>query len=175
MTTRPQKQEFADYYGSYIDRVPDGDLIEILESQLAYVRNLLDTVGESNATVVHAPYAWTIKQVIGHIIDVERVFSYRALRWASADARPMIGMEQDDWIANTDWATPSLASLRDEFLHCRESNLLMFRRLAPKSWGLGGEADGSFMTVRAAAYCMVGHIIHHGTIVESRIAPSLQE
>ena len=170
MTPRPQENEFAEYYGRYINRVPEGDLVEILESQLTYVKSLLNNVGESDSNVVHPPYTWTIRQVVGHIIDVERVFAYRALRWASADSRSIIGMEQDDWVANTDWSTPSLSSLRDEFLLCREANLHMFKRLAPESWNRGGQADGGFMTVRAAAHCMAGHLIHHGIIIESRLA-----
>lgn len=173
MTTRPQEKEFDPYYGAYINRVHEGNLIEILESQLAYLRSLLGPISESDALLVHAPYAWTIKQVVGHLIDVERVFSYRVLRWASADSRPIIGMEQDDWVANTDWATPSLSSLLDELLLCREANLLMLKRLAPEAWSRGGEADGNFMSVRAAAYCMAGHVIHHGTIIEARLERSL--
>jgi hypothetical protein len=84
-------------------------------------------------------------------------------------------MEQDDWVANTDWTTPSLSSLRDEVLLCREANLRMSKRLAPESWDLGGQADGSFMSVRAAAYCLAGHVIHHGTIIESRMVKSVED
>ena len=169
MTKRPAADEFAEYYANYIDRVQNGDIVEILDTQISDFDSLLSGINESTALKIHQPYTWTIKQVVGHIIDVERVFSYRALRWASGDVRPIVGMEQNEWVDNTDWTSPTLNSLNQEFTFCRRANVSMFRRLNEKSWDGRGEADGNVMSARAAAYCMAGHVIHHSEIIRSRI------
>lgn len=170
LIARPAKNEYAKYYGTYIDRVPDGNIIEQLDSQIAKFRNVLDRIDEDEASVLHEPYTWTIKQVVGHLIDVERVFGYRALRFASGDDRPILGMEQNPWVDNTDYETPTLAVLTDELEYSRRANLSFFKRLKQDGWDRKGAADGNEMTVRAVAYCLVGHIIHHLEIVKSRLA-----
>lgn len=166
---RPELTEHLEYFSLYIDRVPDGPIVDLMESQISNFRDVLDPIDESSANVLHAPYTWTIKQVVGHLIDVERVFAYRALRFASNDLRPILGMEQNDWVDNTDYESPSLRLLCDELEACRRANLFLFKRLKPDCWDLGGKADGNHMTVRAAAYCLVGHITHHLDIIKSRL------
>ena len=166
--TKPADTEYAPYYGNYVSRVPDGDIVGTLTDQVSYFRGVLDDVAEADACVLHEPYTWTIKQAVGHMIDVERVFAYRALHWASADQRPLTGMEQNDWVEATDWQTPTLAELAEELELCRRANVCMFRRLNEEAWSRGGEADGNFMTVRGAAYCLAGHIIHHTEIIKTR-------
>lgn len=168
-TTRPTADEHDEYYSAYTGRVPEGRITDLMDSQIAEFRAVLDRVSESDAGVLHDPYTWTIKQVVGHMIDVERVFSYRALRWASGDHRPIIGMDQNPWVDNTDYETPSLASLVDELELCRRANICLFRRLKETAWDERGEADGNVMTVRAAAYCLVGHISHHLEIIATRV------
>lgn len=166
--SRPAENEYAEYYAGYIGRVPDGDIVEILESQIADFRSLLDGIAEADACVLHEPYTWTIKQAVGHMIDTERVFSYRGLRWASGDSTPIPGFEQNEWVDATDWGSPTLAQLVDELEHCRRANVCMFRRLKPEAWDGGGPADGKKMTTRAVAYCLAGHIIHHTEIIKKR-------
>ena len=166
----PDRSEYAEYYGTYIDRVPDGNITEYLDSQIAEFRKVLDSIDESTASVLHEPYTWTIKQVVGHLIDAERVFGYRALRFASGDTRPIIGMEQNPWVDNSDYNTPTLAQLTEELEHSRRANLCFFRRIKPEAWDRKAAADGNDMTVRALAYCLVGHIIHHLEIIKSRVA-----
>ena len=167
---RPKDTEYNSYYGGYIDRAPDGDIVEILDAQVAFFRDALEVIAEADACILHEPYTWTIKQAVGHMIDVERVFAYRALRWSSGDLRPIPGMEQDQWVEETDWQSPTLLQLAEELELCRRANVCMFRRLKDEAWDRGGDADGNFMTVRGAAYCMAGHIIHHTEIVKQRVA-----
>ena len=172
MSKRPDVSEYAEYYSTYIDRVPDGNIVKFLESQISSFKSLLGNIDEETSLQIHEPYTWTIKQVVGHMIDVERVFAYRALRWASGDSHPITGMEQNEWVDNSDWTSPTLASLTDELSSCRQANVHMFRRLNEDAWDRRGEADGNVMSVRAAAYCLAGHIIHHADIVRSRIQGS---
>lgn len=169
-TARPPKSEFAEYYGTYIARVPDGDIFTLLEAQIDEFAGVLGGVSESQAGVVHKPYSWTIKQVVGHMIDVERVFGYRAHRFACNDVRPILGMEQDDFVANLDYNIPSLTDLTVELKCSRRSNLYFLRRIPQVAWDRTGTADGNVISVRAIAYILVGHVIHHLEIIEKRIA-----
>ena len=166
----PLDTEYAEYFGLYIGRVPDGDIVDYLELQIAEFRKVLDSIDEKTAETLHQPYTWTIKQVVGHLIDVERVFGYRALRFSTGDVRPILGMEHDAWVAATDYQTPTLTALTDELEYARRANLCFFRRIKPEAWDETGTADEKQITVRAIAYILVGHIIHHLEIVKSRIA-----
>ncbi len=165
----PTDSEYAEYYGLYIGRVPDGDIVEYLEMQTGQFREVLGAIDEQAAGIVHPPYTWTIKQVVGHLIDGERVFGYRALRFASGDERPILGMEQDSWVAHTDYVTPTLAELTEELRYSRLANLCFFKRIEAEAWDRRGTADGKEMTVRALAYCLVGHVTHHLEIIKSRL------
>jgi hypothetical protein len=165
----PTDSEYAEFYGLYIGRVPDGDIVEFLELQLEQFQAVLGSIDEQSASVIHDPYTWTIKQVVGHLIDAERVFGYRALRFASGDDRAIPGMEQNAWVENSDYVTPTLSALVDELAYSRRANLCFFKRLRADAWDRKGTADGKEMTVRAIAYCLVGHITHHLEIIKSRI------
>jgi hypothetical protein len=166
----PATDEYAEYYGNYIKLVPDGNIIDLMESQIQEMRDVLGSINEDEASVFHEPYTWTIKQVVGHMIDVERVFGYRALRFGCRDLRPILGMEQNPWVENTDYETPQIAALLEELEYSRLANLCFFKRLKPDAWGLRGVADGKEVTVRAIAYILVGHIIHHLDIIKKRVA-----
>lgn len=167
--TPPTESEHAEYFGLYIGRVPTGDILEHLQRQIAEFRGVLDSIDEPTAGILHGTYTWTIKQVVGHLIDVERVFGYRALRFASGDERPILGMEQNPWVQNTDYDSPTLSSLVDELEYSRRANLSFFKRIKLEAWDRRGVVDGNEMTVRAVAYCLVGHIIHHLDIIHRRI------
>ena len=167
---RPDKSEYAEYYGNYINLVSDAEILNQLASQIGEFRNVLDSISEDQASVLHEPYTWTIKQVVGHLIDVEKVFGYRALRFGSGDVRPILGMEQDSWVDYTDYETPTLEALVEELEYSRKANLCFFKRLKPEAWNSQGTADGNEITVRALAYILVGHIIHHLDIVKQRVA-----
>jgi hypothetical protein len=168
----PGKDEYAEFYGVYIGKVPDGDIVEQFKSQIGEFRSVLDGIDEPSAGVLHEPYTWTIKQVVGHLIDAERVFGYRAHRFACGDVRPILGMEQNPWVDNMDYETPTLAELTDELEYSRRANHSFFKRIAPAAWDRKGEADGKAITVRALAYCMVGHVTYHLDIIQSRLSPA---
>jgi len=116
---RPQSSEFAPYYGTYVMLVPDGDFLEILETQLRDMKRLLEPLNEKQADFRHAPGKWSIKEVIGHVNDAERIFSVRLLRIARGDETPLPGFEQDDYIKTANSSAQKLSALLDEFTAIR--------------------------------------------------------
>ncbi|MHC5112124.1 MAG: DinB family protein [Planctomycetota bacterium] len=166
---RPAATEYAKYYGGYVDRVPNGDILELLEKQIAEFTDVLNAVPEEQAGVLHDPYTWTIKQVVGHMIDVEKVFGYRAHRFACGDLRPILGMEQNDFVDNLDYQMPLLSDMVIEMKCARRSNCHFLKRIPEAAWSQAGTADGNLISVRAIAYILVGHVIHHLEIIRKRL------
>src|SRR5436309_7701629 len=112
---RPQPSEYAPYYGTYIDRVPAGDICQILENQLARTLAFLTKAGEGRAGYRYAPEKWSIREVVGHVIDTERVFAYRALCFARSERNPLPGFDQDDYVRAAAFETRTLKDLAAEF------------------------------------------------------------
>lgn len=166
---RPKTTEYEVYYGTYIQQVPDGDILQQAADQIERLQTVLGGISDAEAGVQHPPYTWTIKQVVGHLIDAERIFADRILRFSARDPQPQPGMEQDPYVANQDYESPQLASLLEELLLCRRANLYLLRRLKPAAWELQGIASGCSFTVRALIWILVGHIQHHLTILEKRL------
>lgn len=167
---RPERDEFFEYYLTYIRLVPDGQCSALMESQVDQLREFFLAVSEEQASIVHAPYSWTIKQVVGHLIDAERIFAERLHHIAFNDLQPLNGMDQDQYVANADYITPSLQALVSELLLCRQANLLLVHRIKSSAWDNRGVASGYEVTARALAWMMVGHIMHHQRIIERRLA-----
>ena len=169
-SARPTLKEYDSYYGRYIDLVPDGDVLDLLEEQIAEFNGVLGAVPEKQAQVLHDPYTWTIAQVVGHLIDVEKVFGYRAHRFACHDLRPILGMEQNAFVDNLEYGTPRLSDMAVELEHARRSNVLFLKRIPAVAWGRTGTADGNTISVRAIAYILVGHVTYHLEIIKRRVA-----
>ena len=167
--TRPTSTEHAPYYGNYIKNVPEDDVLAVLDAQAHEVETLLGSISESQATVQHPPYTWTIKQVVGHLIDAERIFAYRALRFARGDGQPLPGFDENAYIAPAEFERLTLKTLADEFAAVRQATLHLFRNLPEASWTRSGVASGSPMSVRAAAFTIAGHVRHHLAIVRKRL------
>src|SRR5262249_24268105 len=123
MTTRPAPTEYAPYYEQYIRLVPDGDIIAILNSQIESTLSLLGSLPEAKASSAYAPGKWTIKEVLGHIIDPERIFPYRALCVGRNDMPPLPGFEQDDYVAGTRFTSRPLESLLEELTAVRRAGI----------------------------------------------------
>lgn len=165
----PHPDEYFEYYRGYIQLVPAGGLWDLLAQQVDEVPALFAGVSDSAASVPHPPYTWTLKQVVGHLIDAERIFANRLHRFAAGDFQALPGMEQDPYIAHQDFESPPLIDLIDELVHCRQANLLLIRRTKPQAWDYRGVASGHPITVRALAYILAGHIRHHLQIVRKRL------
>ena len=165
---RPAPTEHIAYYGKYIDLVPENDAIAALESQLEDGLALLRAIPEAKGDHRYAPDKWTIKEVVGHIIDGERVFAYRALRFARKDTTPLPGFDQDEYVPAGEFGRRTLKDLVDEWELLRRANVAMFRGFEPEAWTRAGTANDSPMSVRALAYVIAGHGRHHSAILESR-------
>lgn len=167
---QPGVDEFAPYYGRYIERVPDGDILTLLDRQIDDIRETLGRVSKEQENIVHPLYTWTVRQVAGHLIDVEKVFGYRAHRFACNDLRPIPGMEQDDFVANLDYRSVTLSSLTFELEQVRRANIPFLKRIPPQAWDRIGTIDGNILSVRAIAYILVGHVTYHLDIVRKRVS-----
>lgn len=162
--------DYASYYEQYISLVAGENAMEAQEKQIADFREVFDAVSESESEKLHDPYTWTLKQVVDHLINNEKVFGYRALRFSVGDETPLIGYDQDVFAANANLHGCSLRDLTDELEHTRRCNLLMFKRFTPEAWERAGTADGKSISVRAIAFLQAGHLEHHMRIVKDRLA-----
>ena len=168
MTRRPDPTEYDPYYWKYIDLVPDGEIVSILASQIQNTLSLLSNLPEEKAGQSYAPGKWTIKEVVGHIIDTERIFAYRALCISRNDKTPLPGFEQDDYVASTHFNARSLANLIEELSCVRSTSILLFKHLTEAEWLRRGTANGKEISTRALAYNIAGHELHHVEVLKTR-------
>ena len=166
---RPAPTEYAPYYARYIDLVPEADPIAALEAQLGETLAVLRPAPEAQGSVRHPPYTWTVKEVVGHVTDTERIFGYRALRFARGDTTPLPGFDEGAYAPAGEFDRVPLAGLVGEFETVRRSHVALFRHLPAAAWDRGGEANGVPVTVRALAYMMAGHARHHTAILRKRL------
>jgi hypothetical protein len=164
----PSADEHAPYYSRYTSLVPGEDILAFLEQQGRDFSAWLGTRSEAEGDLRYAPDKWSVKEVVGHINDTERIFGYRALRFARNDATPIEGFEQDDYVANGPSASCSLAQITDEFRQVRSASLSLLRALDGDAWVRRGTANKNPISVRALAYVMAGHVIHHQKILQEK-------
>jgi len=167
-TARPASSEYAPYYERYVALVPEGDIVSILEQQLETTLQLLRGIDESQAARSYAPGKWTIKQLIGHLIDTERIFSYRALRFARNDKAPLTGFDQDAYVSNANFDDILTNDLAEEFEYLRRSDIWLFRGLREAAWTRRGTANDVEVSVRALAFIIAGHEAHHVQVLKTR-------
>lgn len=162
MISRPSSDEYAPFYASYVNAVPaDSDLFTVLRGQPDELRALVAQVADDAASVRPAPGEWSIKEVVGHINDTERVFAYRALRIARGDTTALPGFEQNSYVEATDFNARTLANLVDEFEAQRRANVLCFQALSAQETERRGTASNNPVSARALLYIMAGHAAHH--------------
>lgn len=165
---RPDASEYSAFYAGYIAKVPDGDLLRTLEQQDEDTMALLSAVPESQGDFAYAPGKWTLKDVIGHVADAERVFSYRALRIARGDQTPLPGFDENAWVPNAGCAARTLADLLGELRAVRAGTLALLRHLPPQATTRRGTASNAGISVRALAWIIAGHERHHLGIIRER-------
>jgi DinB family protein len=170
---RPEPGEYASFYETYVSKVQGGDVLSQLESQRLQTAQLFAASSERDGNFRYAPSKWTIKEVVGHLSDTERVFSYRALRIARGDQTPLPGFEQDDYVKNGNFAEQSLADLVLEFGLVRASTLALLRSFSAEAWARRGTASNNPITVRALAFIIAGHELHHREILKERYFPAI--
>jgi hypothetical protein len=165
---RPQPGEYAPYYDRYISLVQGEDILETLDQQRRQTMLLLSGRNDEDGDFRYAPGKWSAKEVLGHVCDTERVFAYRALRISRADATPMEGFEQDDYVRNGPFALRPLADLVEDFIAVRRATLSLLRNLDEVAWSRRGIANQNEVTVRALSYTIAGHELHHRRILEEK-------
>lgn len=169
---RPQQGDYALYYENYIALVPSGDFLEILQDQRRELIELLSPLSEQQAEFRYASGKWSIKEVIGHITDAERIFSYRLLRIARGDQTPLASFEQDGYIANGNFSARKLSDLLQEFSVVREATICLIRSLDHEAWPRRGMANQKEVSVLALAFIIAGHERHHRLILEKHYLPA---
>lgn len=167
-TIRPGADEFAPYYGAYVGAVPDGDITRTLAQQGEGLLARLKHLSEEQAAFAYSPGKWTVKEVVCHIADAERIFAYRALRIARGDTTPLAAFDENAYAVNSSANDRPLETLLGEFAAVRGATLALLRWLPEAAWTRRGTASGKEVSVRALAWIMAGHAMHHGTVLKDR-------
>jgi hypothetical protein len=167
-TSRPARNEYAAYYDRYISLVPEGDIVGVIEKQKDETLSLLRGISEDRAGHRYAADKWSIKEVVGHVIDAERVFAYRALRFGRGDSTELAGFEQDDYVKTGGFDGRTLADLACEFEHVRDSTISLLRNLDTVALARTGVASENLVSVKALVYIIAGHELHHMSVLRER-------
>jgi uncharacterized damage-inducible protein DinB len=168
MTAIIDRTEAVEYYFTYIDKVGSGDICEILRAQKPETLSLLQSIGEEQSLYRYAPDKWSIREVLSHMNDAERVFSFRALWFARAFESPLPSYDQDIAVAESGADQRSWKSHVDEFASVRDATLTFLDSLPANAWTRRGVASGNPFTVRALAYITAGHVTHHNGVLREK-------
>ena len=164
---RPAADEFFDYYGKYIEKVPGEDALSALSGQIADTVRLLRPLDGARALHRYAPGKWSVKEVIGHLSDTERVFAYRALRIGRGDTTPLAGFDETKYVPMASFDARPLADMLDELESVRTASLALFRSFDAAALARRGTANDKTVSVRALAWIVAGHELHHrGLLIE---------
>jgi uncharacterized damage-inducible protein DinB len=168
MLARPQPNEAASYYSTYIDRVTGDDIVNVLATQLDEVTAFLSAISEEQSLHRYTPDKWSMRELLGHVNDTERVFVFRAVWFARGFQDPLPSFDQEIAFKVAESDRVSWASHIDEFQAIRSATLAFFRNLPADAWLRSGIASGNSVTVRALAYIVAGHVSHHVAILRER-------
>ncbi len=164
---RPQSGEYNPYYDRYISLVGSEDIVGLLEKQGPETVALFKSAS-AKADFRYAPGKWSVKEMLGHVNDTERIMTYRALRIARGDKTPLAGFEQDDYIRDGYFGQRALADLIEEFTDVRKATLSLFRHLDAETGSRRGVANGDEISARALAYIIAGHELHHRRVLKEK-------
>ena len=165
--SQPLASEYNPFYGGYIEKIGDQDVIKVLNSQLSDLESLFSGLSEETLSYAYGEGKWTVVEVLGHMVDVERIMSYRLLRFCRGDKTALPGFEENDYVISGEFTSSMKDSLVDEFSHLRKANLKLIGRMEEHHMTLTGESNGSSTSVRALIYILAGHLQHHmGILVE---------
>lgn len=166
--SRPEPREYAANCEKYVSLVSTDDIVATLDAQRLQTSQLLAARSEREGNFRYAPGKWTVKEIVGHLADAERIFAYRALRIARGDTTPLPGFEQDDYVRSGNFDSRSLQDLAGEFDAIRVATVHLFGSLSREAWLRLGTASGSRVSVRGLAFIIAGHELHHRGILEER-------
>lgn len=166
--TRPDATEYAQSYAGYVALVPEDDILGAIEEQSSSTQKLLASLDESKAMYRYAESKWSVKEVIGHFIDAERIFAYRALAFARGETQPLPGFEEEDYVRHANFDSWKLGDLSEHYALVRRATIVLFRNFPDEAWQRRGTASGNPITVRALAWAIVGHERHHVKVLRER-------
>ncbi len=164
----PSSSEYAHDYADYISNVPKGNIIEILKSQMHEVYTFINSIPGDKAFHAYSEGKWTIKQIIGHMMETERVFAYRALAFSRRDASPLPSMDQDDYVKFSNYNSRTIQNLANEYLAVRIANTHLFQNMTKEMISLKGTAGGVEFSVRSIPFIIAGHELHHIGIIKEK-------
>ena len=168
ISRRPQPGESAAYYDRYVSLVQGNDILPILDEQRRRTLLLLSGRTDSDGDFRYAPDKWSLKELLGHVNDTERIMAYRALRIGRGDKTPLEGFEQDDYVRDGPFTQRTIEDFVEDYIAVRRSTISLFRNFAENDWTRRGTAAGNEITVRALAYIIAGHELHHRKIIEEK-------
>jgi thiol-disulfide isomerase/thioredoxin len=164
----PTGSEYAHYYSGYVANVPKGNIIETLKAQMHDTYTFVNSIPGEKAYHSYEKRKWTIKQIIGHLIETERVFAFRALAFSRRDPNPLPSMEQDNYVKYSNYNSRTINNLANEFLAVRISTIHLFQNMTKEMISLKGTASGADFTVRSLAFIIAGHELHHMQVIRER-------
>lgn len=165
---RPTPAEFAPFFAGYVGRVPESDVVAVLERQGDELRALAATVGAERESLRYGPEKWSVREVFGHLVDGERVFGHRAFCISRGDPTPLPSFDENEYVKRSNFGSRTLADLVGEFVALRTANVAQLRSLADATWRATGVVNGHASSVRALAYMMAGHVRHHVEVLTTR-------
>ena len=165
---RPTPEEYPIYFKAYVDAVPQDDMFAALESSAHELVNLLNGLSEEQLNFRYAEGKWSVKEMVGHILDAERIFAYRALRFSRNDQTELSAFEEDDYVPQSNATHRTRESLVEEFKAVRLSSILFFRSCTEEMLLRSGKANGREVSVRALGWMMAGHLLHHLRVIRER-------
>ncbi|MEO8501671.1 MAG: DinB family protein [Vicinamibacteria bacterium] len=174
MIDRPADTEYLSFYHRYVSLVPEGDIVVTLAKQNEVTLALLRHLTEPQGGFRYAPGKWSIKELVAHLSDAERIFTIRALRFARADETPLPGFEENDYVRNGSFDRFPLVEIVNGFENLRRSTLSLFRLITPEASLRRGKANNAEISVRALAYVTAGHELHHMNVLRTRYLEHLQ-
>ena len=168
MKTRPADTEYAPHFSGYVSHVPEADVLSVMDTQALQLSRMMSQIPAEREKFRYAPEKWSIREVIGHLIDTERVFGYRAFCISRGERVSLPAFDENEYIKESRYDDRPLGSLTEEFVAVRKSNVLFLRSLDDKAWEAVGTANNNRISVRALAYIMAGHVRHHVAILHER-------
>ncbi|MDF2857421.1 MAG: damage-inducible protein DinB [Neobacillus sp.] len=168
MIQRPKDNEYPAYYQPYVNLVPNIDLVDLLKENLQETIDLFEGLSEEEGLFRYSPTKWSIKEVLGHMTDTERIMSYRLLRVGRGDQTPLAGFEENDYVTGSQINMLPIRDILDDFIATRKATLTLIQNMPKEAWVNKGYANGAEVTAQAIAYIIAGHAIHHRKIITER-------
>jgi len=168
---RPKPEEYAPAFERYVSRVTESDVMAALSRQTEELPAALATVHGEGERYRYAPGKWSVRELVGHLIDTERIMAYRAVCVARGETASLPGFDENAYVANATFDDYPLPELLNEFVHVREGHLGFFRHLHPEAWLRTGLANHNPISVRALAWVMAGHVRHHMAVLQEHYLP----